>query len=354
MSKPTTQEVNRAFFEAVRNGDTKTATDSATDITLITIREEGLLRRVMDVEPITYAQLDKQTDTDKPVKIVDKEVSQPLSVTVPFGTLSPGFGIRGDRYRVDFARNMTRNYHGDVGQIETYDYDIRDHFKERSIRDLTYAEDVPWFNTLDDITTPQVIKDGTAWGSIPAFTLNEDPAKGDVSAFVSPLTGKIQYMDFSNEKGNPLGASDGLTRVNFIESLKVLQRGYRLSGMDQVPIRSKIHTCVLNVNTALEFAKWDHDEWGGPDAQVNLTEGITERTWHGIRFVYTLKDDIVKDGEMYMLAAPKFVGKFYELEAPVTFVDSRAFMFEFFSYALVGATIGNPYALGKVVFFHNA
>ena len=76
----------------------------------------------------------KATATDKPVKILDKEVSQPLSVTVPFGTLPPNQYIRGARYRVDFARLLTRNYTKDVAELGQYDYDIRQVFKDNAIR----------------------------------------------------------------------------------------------------------------------------------------------------------------------------------------------------------------------------
>jgi hypothetical protein len=107
----------------------------------------------------------------------------------------------------------------------------------------------------------------------------------------------------------------------------------------------------MNINTALELAKFNHDEFGGPGAEDKLKSGITEDTWMGRKFIFTSKDDIVLDGEMYMFAAPEFLGKFYELDAPTMFVDKHAFLLEFFVYSCVGSSFGNPFAMAKAKFF---
>lgn len=344
MSTPACPVVNSQFFERFHSGspqDISKLAEAATDFTRLTIREEGLLRRVLPPESITVADCHKQLDTDKPVKFVDKEVNQPLSATIPFGTLPRNFFMRGNRYRVDMARMVTRNYVGDVRQLETYDYDIRNTFKENAIRDMAHAEDVPFFGTIDAIVTPAAPPTTGSWAT-------------NQTAMASPLTGKIQYYDFTHASRNPLGVSTGFSRESFIESFKIMVKGFTPNGFgndDQTPIRLHTSTCVMNVNTALEFAKLDHDEFGGPGAEDMLKSGITEATWMGRKFIFTIKDDIVKDGEMYMFAAPEFLGKFYELDAPTMFVDKHAFLIEFFVYSCVGASIGNPFAVAKAKFF---
>ena len=315
--------------------------EAATDFTRLTIREEGLLRRVMPPESITVADCDKQLDTDKPVKIIEKEVMQPLSASVPFGTLPRNFYMRGDKYRVDFARLVTRNYVADQKQLETYGTDLRNSFKEKAILDMTLAEDVPWFNTVDTIVTPDAVPTSGSWATV--------LGNGSMQ---SPLTGKVQYYDFTHASRNPLASTAGFTRETFIESFKILSTMFTPAGSeDQVPIRLHTDRCIMNINTALELAKLDHDAFGGPAAQEQLKNGITETTWMGRKFIFTIKDDIILDGEMYMSAAPEFVGKFYELDAPTMFVDVRAYLVEFFIYSCIGASIGNPFSQAKVKFF---
>lgn len=336
MSAPIT--ANR-FFQKIAEGNQKEAQNSATDYTRITLRDEGILRRVLPPEELSYAELDDQLDTDMPVKIVEKEVMQPLSVSLPFGSLPANWYMRGSKYRVDFARLATRNYTIDIAQAQTYNKDIREVFKENAILDMQTAEDIPFIAMLDAITAPVDPVNG-AWG-----------ADDSASTMRSALTGKIQTFDFSRAAGNPLSKT-GFTRVNVVESFKIMSKGFRIGkGDDSTPIRNKPALVLMNYNTGMEFVKWLHDELGGPDASRLIKEGNTEFTWMGVRYVFTLKDDLVKDGVAYYLAKPEHVGKFYELDKPTMFVDRRAFMLEYFCYSCIGCSIGNPFGVAKAIFF---
>jgi hypothetical protein len=342
---------NSQFFQKVASNDPNEMQklgEAVTDFTRVTLRDEGLLRQIIPPESITVADTDKQLDTDKPVKIIEKEVNQPLSASIPFGTLPRNFYMRGKKYRCDFARLTSRNYVADIRQLETYGYDIRNTFKENAIKDMCYAEDIPLFATLNAIVEPTSPAAAGTWA-----------AAGQAS-MVSPLTGKVQKFDFSHASRNPLDEATGFTRSSFVESFKILTTGYTPSGFvadgggpadDQTPIRNHVETCLMNVNTALEFAKFQHDEFGGPGAQDLLKSGVTSAEWFGRKFIFTLKDDIVEDGVMWMFAAPEFLGKFYELDAPTMFVDKHAFLIEFFVYSCVGSAIGNPFGVAKVKYF---
>jgi hypothetical protein len=335
---------NSLFFQKSASQDPmerQKIASAITDITRLTLRDEGIVRKVLPPESITIADCHPQLDSDMPVKFVDKEVVQPLSATIPLGTLPRNYYMRGKRYRVDFARIATRSYNGDVRQLETYGRDMKEVFKENAIMDMSYIEDSPFMGTINDIVTPTSLPSSGAWST----------AKANM---VSPLTGKVQYYDYTHASRNPLGAATGFTRESFLESFKILQTGFTPNGFgndDQVPIRLKTHTCLMNVNTAIEFAKLDHDAFGGPGAEDMLKSGVTETTWNGHKFIYTMKDDIVLDGEMYMFADPGYLGKFYELDAPTMFYEQRAFMIEFFIYAMIGMSIGNPFGAAKVKFF---
>lgn len=326
------QVLNSQFFDKLAKGESQKAAEAITDFTRVTLREEGLLRKVLPPQTITSADLDKQLDTDKPVKIVDKEVQQPLSASVAFATLPRNWYMRGDRYRVDFARIVTPNFTKDVRELEQYDYDLREVFKENAIKDMLTAEDVPFFNALDTIVSS-----------------NADPSLA-VGNAASLLTGKVQYYNFAVGGQNPLNTTVGFARETLAEMFKILTRGYG-DGVYQTPIRLHTETVVMNVNTGIEFLKLDRSEAGGDLSQELMTGGLVQKKWMGRNFIFTIKDDIVKDGIAYLMAAPQFIGKFYELEAPTMFIDKRAFMLEFFLYSCIGATIGNPYSVAKVKFF---
>lgn len=331
------QTLNKQFMAKLAAGDKQGAMESATEFTRLTLREEGLFRKVLPPKPISYGDMDKQLDTDKPVKIMDKEVSQPLSVSVPFGSLPSNQYIRGARYRVDFARIVSRNYTKDVAEINQYDYDIREMFKDNAIKDHMTAEDVPFFNLVNLI----VCSDPTAYQA--------DPTTGQVGNSASSMTGKVQFYDFTDSTKNPYGLT-GFSRDSVFSAFTIMARGYG-DGTASTPIRLQTDLCVMNVNTGLEFAKLLPTEIGYALSEKLFKEGMVEDTIGGRRFLFTIKDDIVKDGEMYMFAKPQFLGVFFELEQPTMFIENRAYLMEFFIYSMIGSSIGNAYGVAKAKFF---
>lgn len=325
--------LNQQFMQKLAAGDQKGAAEAGTEFTRLTLREEGLLRKVLPPKTITPAQLDKQIDTDKPVKILDKEVSQPLSISVPFGTLPVNQYIRGGRYRVDFARLLTPNYVKDIIELGQYDYDIREIFKDNAIKDHMTAEDVPFFNLIKAV----VLTGSTSTPSVP------------VGNQASTMTGKVQYYDFSTAGGNPLGYV-GFSRDSVVESFKITTKGFGDPTVS-TPIRLQTDLAVMNVNTGLEFVKLLPTEIGERLADKMATGGLVEDTFFGRRFLFTIKDDVIPDGYMYMFPKPQFLGAFFELESPTMFIENRAFLLEFFLYSCLGCSIGNAFGLAITRFF---
>jgi len=323
--------LNAQFLSKIAAGEIKGAAEAGTEYTRLTLREEGLLRKILPPRGITPDKLDKQLDTDKPVKILDKEVSQPLSVSVPFGSLPTNQYFRGARYRVDFARLVTPNYTKDQIELGQYDYDIREVFKDNAIKDHMTAEDVPFFALVNAI-------------------LCVDPDNGTQTGnSASAMTGKVQYYDFTDSTKNPY-ALTGFSRDSLVSFLTIMPRGYGDATVS-TPIRLQTDLCVMNVNTAMEFVKLLPSEIGRPLSEKMASEGLVEDTFFGRRFLFTLKDDIVLDGEIYGFAKPQFLGAFLELEEPTMFIENRAFMLEFFIYSCIGSSIGNAYGVSKAKFF---
>jgi len=330
--------LNSQFLAKIAAGDIKGAQEASTDFTRLTLREEGLLRKILPPRKVTWADCTKQLDTDHPVLVVEKEVSQPLSVSVPFGSLPANQYIRGSRYRVDMARTHTRNFTKDKSELGGYDYDIREVFKDNAIKDHMTAEDVPFFRLVNDIIAADPTKD-------PSDPLYQAATQAGVT---SAMTGKVQMYDFTAANKNPYGLV-GFSKESVISSLTIMSRGYG-DPTKSTPIRLVPDLIVMNVNTGLEFAKLLPTDIGRPLAEKMASEGLTVDTFFGKRFLFTIKDDLVKDGEMYQFAKPQFLGVFAEMEEPTLFLEDRAFMLEYFIYSMQGCSIGNAFGLAKAIF----
>ncbi len=79
-SQAETQLLNETLFEQLATpGMEKQAIDAVNDFTRTKMREDGFYRRIMPPLTISNDELDRQVDTDKPVKVIDKEPGSPAA-----------------------------------------------------------------------------------------------------------------------------------------------------------------------------------------------------------------------------------------------------------------------------------
>lgn len=309
MSTPSqVQQDNEVVLNRLLSDDfglRKKAENTINDYTRVKIREDGFTRRILPPQNITNDELDRQVDTPKPVKIVDKEPESPAAISVPLGTLPMNRYIRGPRYRVMFDRIMTPRFTADVDELRTWDMDIRQILSDNSVKDMLAEEDGKFIATINYLL-----------GSINT---------------VNPDSGAVQYKSISG----------GVTRDTMAEALKILPR---TSG------HLNAVTLLVNNVTIWDYVKWGRDEVGGDMSQDLLRTGFAERDWFGVRFIITIKRDLVEDGEVYLFADPKFIGKFYMLEDTTMYLDRRAFFLEFFAYQYSGIGIGHTGSFARVLF----
>jgi len=306
---PTQQEVqllNETLFEQLDTpGMQKQAIDAVNDFTRTKMREDGFYRRIIPPLTITNDELDRQVDTDKPVKVVDKEPDSPAAVSIPFATLPTNFYIRGPRYRVMFDRIVSPRAVKDVDELRTYVIDIRQVLSDNMIKDMLAEEDSKF---------------------ITAF----NASVGQIDT-VNPLSQEVQYETISG----------GITRETLVDALKVMPR---------TPSHFEVETCLVNNITIKELLKFGRDEMGGDFSQDIIKNGWAETNFLNCRWIVTIKRNLVQDNEMYMFASPKFIGKNYELEPTTMYIRREAYMLEYFSYNTQGGSFGHTNGLAKVLF----
>lgn len=304
----TTKEVNNAFIDKFMSGDDrqiKQAQDAVNDFIRVKMREDGFLRRIIPPVQITNDELDRQVDTDKPVKIVDKEPESPAAITLPFAALPRGKYIRGPRFRVMFARIVTPKFTKDIDELRTWDMDIRQVLSDNSIKDMLAEED------------------GNFISEVNAILVGAD--------LVVPATGTVQHKTISG----------GITRDTINDALKILP---------STPNHLETATILVNNVTAKELQKWGRDEAGGDISQEIYTGGFMERQFFNTRVLITIKRDLVPDNTFFLFAEPKFLGKFFILEDVTMYVDRKAYMLEFFAWETIGASIANVAAVARADF----
>lgn len=305
---PDTKQLNESWISKATSGSSelvKEAADAINEYTRLKMREDGFWRRILPPVGITNDQLDRQVDTPKPVKIIDMEPDSPAAVSVPFAALPISRYIRARRYRVTFERILTPRFMSDVDDLRTYDMDIRQILADNSIKDALAEEDGKAILTINSILVGANV--------------------------VIPDTGVAQWITLSG----------GVTRDNLAEAMKTIPR-----------TNKRLNTAVGLINniTIWDIVKFGRDEVGGDLSQDMFKTGYGERELMGLRWIVTIKRDLVPDSTIFLFAEPKFMGKFFTLEDMTMYIDRRAYLLEFFAYESIGSTIANIAAVGRVDF----
>lgn len=306
-SQSEVQLLNETLFEQLETpGMYKQAVDAINDFTRTKMREDGFFRRIMPPQQISNDELDRQVDTDKPVKVIDKEPDSPAAISIPFATLPINVYIRGPRYRVMFDRIVTPRFTKDVDELRTYVMDIRQVLSDNALKDMLAEEDSKFIQSVN------------------ATMIGPD----------TPVPYNGNVVQWETIEG-------GITRETVIDAFKIMPRG---------PSHLEVHTVLINNVTIKEVMKWGRDEMGGDFSQDLIKNGWAETEFLGVRWIITIKRDLVPDDSIFMFADPKFIGKSFLLEDTTMYIRREAFMIEFFSYQTAGGSIGHPGGLARADF----
>ena len=305
-----TERDNKVLSETIlgyleTDGMEKRAVNAINEFTRMRVREDGVARRLMSPLPIGNDELDRSIDTDKPMKIIDKEPDSPAAVTVAFATDHSSIYIKAPRYPVHFGRILSPRFTKDVGELRMYHMDVRQVMSDNAVKDMLAEEDSCFFSACDLCMVAQDT--------------------------VVPLTGVVQWKPLSG----------GITRDTVLEGFKVLPR---------TPAHLEVATFVVNNVTILEFMKWGRDEMGGDYSQDLLKNSWSETTWNNRTVIITIKRDLVPDNSMYMFADEKFFGKSFILEDTTMHMKKEMYYIEWAFWTELGSAIGNSAAVGRIDF----
>ena len=97
-------EENQRFVAMIESGQEKKAENALTAYTRTKMREGSYIDKIVTPIKITFADCDRQYDTELPVFVVDKENDIPPAMSVAFGSLPNDLYIESTKYRVLFDR----------------------------------------------------------------------------------------------------------------------------------------------------------------------------------------------------------------------------------------------------------
>lgn len=314
---------NENVINGLRSSDSmlnKEAQNGVNDYLRLKAREDGYARRIQPPIPVTPADLDRQVDTVKPVIVKDVEPDTPAAYSVPFGAVPMNHYIDAPRYRVMFDRIMSHRFIADVANLLTYDMDIRQIFNDLMLKDILTEEDRKYTAVLNTVVGPQY-----------------DGINVNNRASVNPRAAEVRAV--GNITVGPMN------RASLSHAMK---------GLASTKRHLNPAVGLINNITIWDVVALDRIEIGGDLAEELFLNGFAERQIMGLRWFITIKTDLVPKNVIYYFSAPKFLGDFYTFEDVTVSTKHENFLFEMFSYEMIGATIKNSGAVARAEFVNPA
>ena len=258
------------------------------------LREVSFSRSIVPPEYVTKADLQRSTEHNGLIKIVDLEAPSQATACNFRGKAYERY-IEGKRYAVPLFKIESDESVIQEAELLAFDYPVTKQIEENSVKDIQKVEDGKFIEFTD--------------GVIVANGKNITPAEA------GPCT----------------------TR-NLNKLLKAIDTDELAVG------------CVLMHKADYDdFSTQDASKIGSPLASEIVVNGYKYATILGHKLIVTIKSDIVAPGTMYVFTDPKYLGNFYILNDTKFYIEKRADIVRWKTWEYIGMGYGNIRSCAKMI-----
>ena len=303
------QKTNASIVRTIFASDEllKTAADNSTYFIRDRVRELGFARKIFPPIHVTAADLDRIPNSDEPAIILEKDMDA-KAYTLPFRGQGESKYWDGENFVITFHKYESDKFH--KSKFEMMNSKTKyDKLLEKRIVEAMYQ-----------------VEDEVVMAAINAV-IDEAQTKKPGSQFQT--------------------LQEGLTKT----SLKILiQMMSKLRMIPTEPKSDKDRPKLLMTTTLkqelIELGLMDIGDAGVSKHFNNGVSGITRIM--GLPVITTIKDDLVANDEVYIIAPEDYSGRFMILQDHTLQIETKADMINFYSYAAMGFGIVNTKSVAKI------
>lgn len=160
----------------------------------------------------------------------------------------------------------------------------------------------------------------------------------------SALNGATPPVEFSVVKGELARQQSTDTAAPFplqrpdVVTLRNLLTDNRLRGAQMLLTESDANTVDA----------WTLEDMGDKMQSETMVDGYKGNTLLGLKYVKSIKNDMLRRGNVYLFTAPEFLGKFYILNQTRFYVDKRYNVISWMAWEDIGMLIANVASVKKL------
>ena len=330
--------VNSGFIERLETeGPTKTAAASLNYIK-DRLRESSFTDMILPNERVVRGDLQRSTEHDTLVKIIDIEPGS-RAMAVNFRGQPTAQYIQGKRYAISFFTISSLKFEIVEQELMAYEMPITRIIEENSLKDMVEIKDREFLNHIDAcIDAMQAEGNGSAGVGFTAAAVN-----AGTQTSISKIKGSLAL-----QAGGSSYTALAIQRPDIVKIKKLLKRQI-VVGSDTVRAgRLKPALMLMTESDADDFDSWTLEDYGDKLQSETALDGYTYNKVLGLRVIRTIKNDILREGNVYVFTAPEFFGRNYTLNDVKFYIDKIANRIHWQAWMDIGMGIGNIASVVKL------
>jgi len=282
----------------------KEAMENSTYFIREKVRELGFARKLIEPIFVTAADLDRTVENDQPTIILEKDM-EATAYTLPFRGQGESKYWEGEKFLVSFQKVESDRFNKSKFEMMNSKTDYKELLKKRIVEEMYRVEDKTIIQSFNDIITQAE---------------NENPG--------------TQFQQVSG----------GLTKTNIKILLQMLSKNRMLP-----PAPGPKPKILMTQTLKMELVELGMIEIGDNNVSKYWNDGtVGVAQLFGVPVIDTIKNDIVHDDEMYIIAPQDYFGRFFILQDHTMVIKTEADMINFWSYSAMGLGLLNTKGVAKI------
>lgn len=331
-------EINSGFVEQLETqGATKTAAESINFIR-DRIREASFTDMVVPNQRVVRGDLQRSVNHDTLVKIVDIE---PGSKAMPLNFRGQPYAqyITGKRYAIGFFTISSLKFEIVEQELMAYEMPVTKIIEQNSLKDMVEVKDREFILHVES-AIQAMQEEGN--GSVTAFNTSGVNA-GSVLG-VSKVKGTLALQQTADNF-----VVKAIQRPDIVKIKKLLKRVIVDSAGNIVRAgRLRPEVMLATESDIDEFDGWTHEDLGDKLQSETAVNGWAYSKALGLKMVRTIKNDILREGNVYVFTSADYFGRNYTLNDVKFYIDKIANRIYWQAWMDIGMGFGNIAAVVKL------
>lgn len=323
--------LNDLFFEkvATQEGKDKIAEFGGTYIR-DRLREVSFARKVIPPQPVQRSECQRSVNHDTLVKIVDIEPNSKAMALTFRGQPTARF-IRAPRYEIPFFTISSEKFEKTEQELLAYEMPVTKIIEENSVKDIQSIEDRQFLVFIE--AAVQGYQYDANSNSYVAFNSTNVNSGGVVGASVVKGEGALTSATVDYTVWPVL-------KTDFIKMKKLLHRRHL-----------RAERMLITEPDFDDVSAWTIQDVGMGIVGETATDGWKSDTITGLKYIRTIKTEILREGNIYCFTSPEFLGRFYVLNQTKFYIDKIANLITWQSWEDIAIGIGNVASVVKLELF---